>query len=985
MASVRDGMRRYRRPAFIAGMLIAIYALSGFWLAPWIAKRRLPGHFSDLGLHADLERLRTNPFTLTARAEGFVLRGGDGGELLGFDELFVNFQLSSLFRWAWTFKKIRLVNPRIEAILHEDGSLNLAALAPETDPRDEPAAGEAFSLPRVVIHEFEIRSGLARFEDRTRPVPFQTQAGPANFTLEDFSTLPEDSGELAFAAELESGARLTWRGTVGVNPVRSSGRVKLFSASMPITDRYLQDLVRFRIMEGRTDAELSYDFSLEGDQSRITLSDGSIVVSDLAVAEADADVALLRLPELRISGIGMEWPRKDLSVSELALTGARLQVWRNPDGSLNLLEHLPARTEAAEEAGGEGKTAPFLDGWRITMGRLAVEDLGVTLQDRTVNPPFETGLGNLRLEVRDIDNEPGSLFPVTFSTDVDTGGAASAEGRVGVLPGPSVDAAVKVSGLSLIPAQAYVVGLARLTIGSGQVSMEGRLESNAEEILRYRGSVKVADLACRDDRREEKIVGLGLLSAGDTLLELTAARLWIARIELDGLYGRLAIAEDGSTNIGDLLVDAGAESGTSPVPSDLPLAIEIGEVAVRNGSADFADLSLPLPFSSHIDALEGRVSEMASGGTSARVELGGTVDQHGLARIEGSMDLFAPDRRSDVSVAFRNVEMSRLTPYFSKFAGYEVVSGRLSLDLRYMLQDRRLESENEILVDQMTLGKKVDSPDAVNLPVKLAVAMLKDKNGRIELDVPVTGTLDDPQFDYGKLIWTAIKTLMTKIVTAPFVALARLIGSEKDLEFVEFEAAESEIEPPARETLEQLAQALAERPELVLEVRGVFDPEIDGLALRERGVEALVEERIASLTAQEAEVGLSSERKRAALESLFLERFAQEDLDRLLAEASRAPSGQAAGEASPAAAAPGEPVLDLQAYLDSIMERLIEVQVASEEDLARLADDRANALGGFFTAGPLSPGRIRTVESGPIPGKDAGNNWVRLRLVLTSG
>ncbi|HET6278030.1 MAG TPA: DUF748 domain-containing protein, partial [Candidatus Polarisedimenticolia bacterium] len=987
---------RYRRPAITVLILLLLYTLFGFLLVPHLVRRQVV-RMADgtLGLQARIERLRTNPYTFTLEAQGLALREPGGAELLSCNELFLDFELSSLFRWAWTFATIRLVEPRVEAVLLEDGGTNLQALLPPSaGPAETNDAGEAPALPRLVVHTFEIDFGRARFEDRTRPTPFRTMAGPVSFTLTDFSTLPDDDGDFAFEAELESGARFTWSGSLGVNPVRSQGRFTLTGGHLPITKRYLQQLLRFRVVDGRSDIGFDYAVSLPGEGMRIKLSDGSVAVRDLVVAPEDEEVELLRLPELRLSGIALDWPERVLAIDEIALSGARLAAWRNQDGSLNLEEHLSMAPEGEREPAATGSPAEPaeggdpLAGWRFTLGRLAVDDAAIGLEDRTVDPPMQSGIDGVRLEIRAIDNLPGSTFEFDLAAKVASGGTAAADGRIGLLPQPTLDAAVTIDGLSLLPLQAYLAQLARVRIDSGALSLAGRLTSNATEQMAYRGAATLTDLACHDVRRDEHLIAIGRMTAADLLLQLTAARLRIAGIDLERPYGRLTIYEDGSTNIGaalapgtggDAAVAEGPQGGA--VEAGLPLAIEVDEVRIRDGSADFADLSLPLPFASRIEELKGVVSEMATGGASARVDLEGTVDAHGLARVEGNLDLFAPDLRSDMAVAFRNVEMSRLSPYSRKFAGYEVLSGRLSLDLHYRITDRRVESENEILLERLTLGEKVDSPDAPNLPVKLAVAMLKDKQGNIELDIPVGGTLDDPEFAYGALVWKAIKTVMTKIVTAPFRALARLIGSDKDLEYVEFAPAGSDLAPPAREKIGQLGQALAERPELSLELRGVFDPAIDAAAIRRRAVDALVDGRLASLPQPAtAEPALASERRRAALESLFVERFPQEDLDRLAASHT-VPAGPPADRKS--RVKEGDPVLDLPPYLDDIRERLIAAQPVAEADLAGLAAARAAVIRDALTSGGLlADERVLTLEGGPIEEKDAGNNWVRLKLVL---
>ncbi|HXV75378.1 MAG TPA: DUF748 domain-containing protein, partial [Candidatus Polarisedimenticolaceae bacterium] len=837
---VRRFVHRRRRWLVAGAVLFACYTVGGFFVVPRIAEQQVVAAFDEtLGLGASVGRLRTNPFSFTIRANDFVLRDPTGDELLGFDELFVNWQLSSLFRWAWTFKQVRLAGPRVVVIVEPDGSLNLRALVPRGEPRD--AAAETGSLPRLLVRLLQVDAAIVNFEDRTRPEPFRTVVGPAGFTLERFSTLPDRAGEFAFEANAESGARLAWQGTIAVNPFHSRGSIELAGAQMPITKRYLQDRLRFHVPQGSTDSEWTYEVSIDQGGLNASVRDGSVVVRDLRVTAEDGASEVLRLPELRIAGIGLAWPERRLSVDEITLGGGGLSVWRAADGTINLLG--PASERAPAEAG----TAPPPFDWELSLGRLAVDDFAIGVEDRAVDPPFRTGLSQLAFDLREVDNRVGSSFPFTLALAVDTGGTATSTGRLGALPAPTVDAAVRVDELSLVPLQAYLDALARLRIDSGSVSIDGQLDSGAEELLRYRGRLELVELSCHDVQRDERLVAVGRLGAEDLLLEATAARLRVASVELERPYGRLTIYEDGSTNVGGVLA-TGEESTETAGAADTarPVTIEVGELRIGDGSADFADLSLPLPFASRIESLDGAVSEMATGGTSARVELEGTVDEYGLARVEGSLDLFAPDRRSDVAVIFRNVEMNPLSPYSSKFAGYTIEEGRLSLDLRYRIEDRTLDSDNAILIERLTLGEKVDSPDAPNLPVKLAVALLKDSRGNIELDIPVGGTLDDPEFAYGKLVWKAIKNVLTKVATAPFRALAGLIGSDKDLEFVEFAPATSEIAPPAREKLDELARALVERPELVLEVAGVYDPEIDADGMRKQKLAASVAQRVAA-------------------------------------------------------------------------------------------------------------------------------------------
>jgi len=253
-------------------------------------------------------------------------------------------------------------------------------------------------------------------------------------------------------------------------------------------------------------------------------------------------------------------------------------------------------------------------------------------------------------------------------------------------------------------------------------------------------------------------------------------------------------------------------------------------------NAEFADLSLTPQFGTNMHHLGGVVTGLSTDpATTAQVELDGKVDDFGSARIRGSIQPFRATDFTDLKLTFRNLEMTNLTPYSGKFAGRKIDSGKLSVDLEYKVKQRQLSGENKFVINKLKLGERVDSPDAFKLPLDLAIALLEDSNGIIDLDLPVSGSLDDPQFSYGKIIWKAIVNVLTSLVTAPFRALGKLLGiSSEKLEAMDFDPGSSALLPPEQEKLKTLAEALAKRPALSLTLEPGYDPEVDRRALQER-------------------------------------------------------------------------------------------------------------------------------------------------------
>jgi hypothetical protein len=290
-------------------------------------------------------------------------------------------------------------------------------------------------------------------------------------------------------------------------------------------------------------------------------------------------------------------------------------------------------------------------------------------------------------------------------------------------------------------------------------------------------------------------------------------------------FGKVIIFEDKSINLQRVLrrqpadapiTEDAAGPPSAGQPDAFPLAVE--RLRIVGANAEFADLSLTPQFGTLMHDLGGVVTGLSTDpATTAQVELDGKVDEFGSARVRGSVQPFRATDFTDLTLTFRNLEMTTLTPYSGKFAGRKIDSGKLSVDLEYKIKDRQLAGENKFIVNKLKLGERVESPDAMNLPLDLAIALLEDRDGIIDLDLPVSGSLDDPQFSYGKIIWKALVNVLTKLVTAPFRALGKLLGvSSEKLESVEFDPGSSALLPPEQEKLKTIAEALAKRPALTL-------------------------------------------------------------------------------------------------------------------------------------------------------------------------
>jgi hypothetical protein len=336
-------------------------------------------------------------------------------------------------------------------------------------------------------------------------------------------------------------------------------------------------------------------------------------------------------------------------------------------------------------------------------------------------------------------------------------------------------------------------------------------------------------------------------------LEVAPTRVKIGEIVLRDPAFWLVTAKDGTTNLSRVMRTS--ESGAAPAskPSQdtsankaaAPTPIDIDVVRLSRLSATFVDESIVPVVTTGIHDLSGTIKGLSSRQIAkADVALAGKVDKVAPLKIQGRINPLSGDAFTDLRFIFEGVDLTAVSPYAGKYAGYPITKGKLSLDFTYQVSKKQLVGENKVLIDQFTFGEKTDSPDATGLPVRLAVALLKDRRGLIDIDMPVRGDLSEPDFKYGRVVLNALGNLITKVATSPFSALGGLVGGGgEDLQFIEFHAGSETVESVEQKKIETIAKALQERPALRVDVVGVADPVRDRQALALQKIAAEVRRR----------------------------------------------------------------------------------------------------------------------------------------------
>ncbi len=261
---------------------------------------------------------------------------------------------------------------------------------------------------------------------------------------------------------------------------------------------------------------------------------------------------------------------------------------------------------------------------------------------------------------------------------------------------------------------------------------------------------------------------------------------------------------------------------------------DIGPVKIKNMKMTFEDKNLPIPFKTDITELNGNFSRLHSSSSKpTKLQLEGKVDEYGYTKITGTVDINDIKLLTDTNLLFKNIAIKNFTPYTGKFVGREIESGKLNLDLKYNIKKSDLKASNSVIISDIKLGKNIESLDAVNLPLELAIALLEDTNGVIDIDLPVSGNVDDPQFSIAPIVWKVFFNLITKAITSPFALLGAMLGVDEDqMKSLEFEFGESDILASEKESLDNIAKILAKKPKLAIKIKPVYNPTKDKIALQ---------------------------------------------------------------------------------------------------------------------------------------------------------
>jgi uncharacterized protein involved in outer membrane biogenesis len=744
----------------------------------------------------------------------------------------------------------------------KNGDFDLLKLFPPPPPKEEPVKQEKgkeeekkwiVALGRLSVDQYTVKMG-----DLSLSQPTMLTGEKITVRGENISTAKNAPGKLSLSLQLDQTGTLSTKNAIVIDPLKIQGSLEVKNIILKKYAPYYQDSILFDIEEGDLDVSTNYQYNKRDKDSEAKLSGLSASLRTLKLKKREEQEGFLNIPILTIQNTGLNLNQKEVSIGDFSTQKGVVLVKRLKDGKLNLQTLFPEpvkreeRQEKTEERSTQENAGQAEKPWVVKLGKISVDGYQIKGEDQTTAEPVTIMMDEIQLKTNNLSTAEGQIGNASLALRLNQRGTISTEGAIGINP-ISANLKMSLKEIEVKPFQPYLTDKVKITVTDGALSTTGNLtlgSSDKKELkATYSGGASLNHFASIDNLNAEDILKMESLAFDDIHFDSNPFSMDVKGIALSNFYARVLIHPDGKLNLQEIFAKEEAKkeapSKREPPPPEKkgdepskekepPKNIKIGNITLQGGRMDFSDKSVNPEFSAKLSEIGGRVSGLSSEETSlAEMELRTKLNDYAPLEIIGKINPLKQDLYVDLKVRFKDMDLSPATPYFGKYAGYTIQKGKLSFDLKYLIDKGKLDSQNVIFLDQFTFGDKVESPHATKLPVKLAIALLKDRNGEVKLDIPVTGSLDDPKFSVWEIILKIILNLIAKAATSPFALLGAVFGGGEELSYLEFDDGIATIAETNTKKIDTLVKALSDRPALKLDIEGHVDLERDREGLKQ--------------------------------------------------------------------------------------------------------------------------------------------------------
>ena len=940
----------YRYLPFWLLLLVGIYTIAGFLLAPMLIEKTISEQVQlRLGWQVNIEKVELNPYHLTLSIQQLSITDQNNKEIIGFDRLYTDFTLRSIFEFALTFENIELLAPRFDLTINKDGSNNLTqaldAHAEETQEEAAVVQSESSIIP-LLFDNINVKNGALSVTNYQPSLMVLHQITPISFSLQNFSTRLNEDGKYELDIALGTGQTLHWNGLIALNPIRSSGSLDIAGIKAHKFWPYLQDLIPYQLVHGIASVTGEYEVKMVKGELALEVKNSLIDIDKIKFTAEQLADGFVDIQKIKIGPSYFDLQAKKLTVEQVTVDQFSLNVLRDQQGELPMLAPLAELENKNATSSIESEPDNDLTPFNWSVGKLSIINSQVNWLDKQPKQHASIDIHDINIELNKLNQDLSSTLPFSVDYLFDSSQKNEIQGDLVINPF-KLNTHLTLAGIDLTTTQPYLDEFTHLTLEKGLLFTDAEIQLSQKEDGQLRGditgAINIKQFNSRDKALNKRLVGWQNLSIDPIEVTLNPLAIDIKKIALSQPYLRMIIAEDRRLNLSNLMVendqtesaDSADKVSKKEPDTQEEQPIRIGEISVTEGSAYFADLSLQPQFGSSIEHMNGKISGLSSTDSEpAEVDIKGRIEDYGLMSVKGKFNPFSEDLYTDINANFDKVELTTLTPYSGRYAGYVIDKGKLSLYLSYKVEKRNLVAQNRLILNQFELGKAVDSEESLNLPIKLALALFKDKDGVIDIDLPTSGNLDDPEFKITGLILQTLSNLITKAVTSPFSAIASLVdGDPEQLNSLAFELGNSDLSTAQKEQLKTLAEILIKRPQLVLEIRVKVDQDAEAEALKALHLQQLLIE--ADTDFDDLDKLIKS------MQTLYLTRKPQSELDKIKQKATLATEQ----EKRSVKLTENQLQLDYKKrYQQTLNDALIETQALASLEMLNLAKQRISII-----------------------------------------
>ncbi|MEA3122168.1 MAG: hypothetical protein QOH33_1729, partial [Paraburkholderia sp.] len=783
-----------------------------------------------------------------------------------------------------------------------------ASAASAASVASEAAAASHVAAPLdLSIKHFALNDGDIALGDRAPAQPVSLGLTHLTVSLDGFSTLSEAPAHYAVRTALAQGGTLEATGSFGLAAKTADVKLTADALALTLVQPYLDDMTAARIEAGTLGTTLTVKADWSKTPSNVQFGAGEVTLKSLkvtgpaAAAGSIAPAPSIALDEGHVAIKEVDLAAHKAEITSIDMTGLSVKGARSKDGRIDLAalagppyqareaaaKSQPARSQArqhrlgapveappanASSVGGLGGAQPA---WHYMVDALRLKDGSAQIVDDIPAHPATLRLEAIQLDVRNVSDNMSRPLPVKFAAMLNGKGMLDVSGDVA--PNP-FEASLKLHANSLDVAafEPYVGTGLNAAIASALLNAWGDVKvgmAGTALTASYKGGAALNDVRLLDRVTSAPLAGWRslVLARATVHYDGRSADIDVGRVTFAQFFGSVLLDAQGKLNLDEVLErEKTATPANTPThragsttvalvheappqppqprqPAQPAIRAHVGEVVLQQGRVNYTDNFVKPNFNAKLVDIAGTIGAF---GTDARapapVDISASLADNGPISIRGSVNPLVDKPSLDVSASAHDIELRNLTPYSLKYAGYPITKGKLNVDLHYKLENAILTANNHLFIAQLTFGEHVNNDTATKLPVRLAIALLKNSRGEIDVNIPVSGSLSDPQFSLGSLIWGAVAHLFERAVTAPFALLANAFGGAgntdvaEQLHYVAFSPGSAALTDATREKLDTLAKLLAEKTEVKLELTGRADPAIDTQGLRVAYVDDLV-------------------------------------------------------------------------------------------------------------------------------------------------